>query len=53
MSGTRYTGTDLTGALGEDPIKDPNKAMKATQKALKINIIKHSLIHMVLQILTL
>ena len=32
MSGTRYTGTDLTGALGEDPIKDPNKAMKATQK---------------------
>ncbi|MFY0486667.1 osmoprotectant ABC transporter substrate-binding protein, partial [Staphylococcus haemolyticus] len=32
MSGTRYTGTDLTGALGEDQIKDPNKAMKATQK---------------------
>ncbi|MEB2656488.1 osmoprotectant ABC transporter substrate-binding protein [Staphylococcus haemolyticus] len=35
MSGTRYTGTDLTGALGEDPIKDPNKAMKATQKGFK------------------
>ncbi|MGX0301645.1 osmoprotectant ABC transporter substrate-binding protein [Staphylococcus hominis] len=35
MSGTRYTGTDLTGALGEDPIKDPSKAMKATQKGFK------------------
>lgn len=35
MSGTRYTGTDLTGALGEDPIKDPDKAMKATQKGFK------------------
>ncbi|WP_248498261.1 osmoprotectant ABC transporter substrate-binding protein [Staphylococcus haemolyticus] len=35
MSGTRYTGTDLTGALGKDPIKDPNKAMKATQKGFK------------------
>lgn len=35
MSGTRYTGTDLTGALGEDPIKDPNKAMEATQKGFK------------------
>lgn len=31
MSGTRYTGTDLTGALQEDPIKDPKKAMKVTQ----------------------
>lgn len=25
ISGTRYTGTDLTGALNEDPIKDPKK----------------------------
>ena len=24
MSGTRYTGTDLTGAL-KDPIKDPKR----------------------------
>jgi len=31
MSGTRYNGTDLTGALNEDPIKDPKKAMKVTQ----------------------
>ncbi|MGI2310369.1 osmoprotectant ABC transporter substrate-binding protein [Staphylococcus cohnii] len=31
MSGARYNGTDLTGALNEDPIKDPKKAMKATQ----------------------
>ena len=35
MSGTRYTGTDLTGALKEDPIKDPKKAMKATQEGFK------------------
>ncbi|BGE81233.1 osmoprotectant ABC transporter substrate-binding protein [Staphylococcus petrasii] len=35
MSGTRYTGTDLTGALGEDAIKDPDKAMKATKKGFK------------------
>lgn len=31
MSGVRYNGTDLTGALNEDPIKDPKKAMEATQ----------------------
>lgn len=31
LSGARYNGTDLTGALNEDPIKDPKKAMKATQ----------------------
>lgn len=31
MSGARYNGTDLTGALNEDPIKDPKKAMEATQ----------------------
>ncbi|ANQ65092.1 osmoprotectant ABC transporter substrate-binding protein [Staphylococcus equorum] len=31
MSGTRYTGTDLTGALNEDPIKEPDKAMTAIQ----------------------
>lgn len=35
MSGTRYTGTDLTGALGEDPIKDPDRAMKVTQKGFE------------------
>lgn len=31
ISGVRYTGTDLAGALGEEPIKDPKKALKATQ----------------------
>ena len=46
MSGTRYTGT-LTGALKEDPIKDPKKAMKATQEGFKRNTIKHSSIRMV------
>ncbi|MCD8915603.1 osmoprotectant ABC transporter substrate-binding protein [Staphylococcus simulans] len=32
VSGTRYTGTDLVGALGEEPIKDPKKALKVTQE---------------------
>ena len=31
LSGVRYSGTDLTGALGEEPIKDPDEALKATQ----------------------
>lgn len=35
LSGARYTGTDLTGALKEDPIKDPDKAMKATQEGFQ------------------
>ncbi|PTG62672.1 osmoprotectant ABC transporter substrate-binding protein [Staphylococcus chromogenes] len=35
MSGTRYTGTDLTGTLKMDPIIDPKKAMAATQKGFK------------------
>ncbi|MFC7394485.1 osmoprotectant ABC transporter substrate-binding protein [Scopulibacillus cellulosilyticus] len=29
---TRYTGTDLTGALGMEPIKDPKKALKVVQQ---------------------
>ncbi|MCI8456986.1 MAG: osmoprotectant ABC transporter substrate-binding protein, partial [Mammaliicoccus sciuri] len=28
ISSARYTGTDLTGALGKDPITDPKKALK-------------------------
>lgn len=32
ISSTRYTGTDLTGALKEDPVKDPKKAMDTVQK---------------------
>lgn len=32
ISASRYTGTDLTGALGQEPIKDPTKAMKKVQK---------------------
>lgn len=35
ISGARYTGTDLTGALNEDPIKDPKKAMKVTQEGFQ------------------
>ncbi|MCU5745308.1 osmoprotectant ABC transporter substrate-binding protein [Staphylococcus sp. SQ8-PEA] len=35
MSGARYTGTDLTGALNEKPIKDPKKALEATQKGFR------------------
>lgn len=32
ISATRYTGTDLVGPLGEEPLKDPEKALKAVQK---------------------
>ncbi|RHW35043.1 osmoprotectant ABC transporter substrate-binding protein [Lysinibacillus yapensis] len=32
MAATRYTGTDLTGALQAEPIKDPKKAMDFVQK---------------------
>lgn len=32
ISATRYTGTDLTGALGLDAIKDPVEAMETVQK---------------------
>ncbi|MBK3495879.1 osmoprotectant ABC transporter substrate-binding protein [Viridibacillus sp. YIM B01967] len=35
ISSTRYTGTDLTGALKEEPIKDPKKAMDIVQKAFQ------------------
>ena len=31
----RYTGTELTGALKEDPIKNPDKAMQGHKKASK------------------
>ncbi|MBM7644929.1 osmoprotectant transport system substrate-binding protein [Scopulibacillus daqui] len=29
---TRYTGTDLTGALGMEPVKNPKKALKIVQQ---------------------
>ncbi|WP_425424894.1 osmoprotectant ABC transporter substrate-binding protein [Staphylococcus schleiferi] len=32
ISSTRYTGTDLVGALEMDPVKNPKKAMAITQK---------------------
>lgn len=32
ISATRYTGTDLTGALGQEAIKDPEEAMKKVQE---------------------
>lgn len=32
ISATRYTGTDLTGALGEEPISDPVKALETVKK---------------------
>ena len=50
MSGARYDGTDLTGALKEKPIKDPKKPCKSHKKDFKRNLIKHSLIRMVLLI---
>ncbi|OZI12672.1 osmoprotectant ABC transporter substrate-binding protein [Bacillaceae bacterium SAS-127] len=32
ITATRYTGTDLAGALGQDPEKDPKKALAIVQK---------------------
>ncbi|GAA0591782.1 osmoprotectant ABC transporter substrate-binding protein [Virgibacillus siamensis] len=32
VTATRYTGTDLVGALGMDPVKDPDKAMKIVKR---------------------
>lgn len=35
ISGTRYSGTDLTGTLNEDPVNDPDEAMALTQDIFK------------------
>lgn len=35
VSGTRYTGTDLTGALQEDPVSDPDEALRLVQEGFK------------------
>lgn len=35
ISATRYTGTDLVGALNHDPITDTHKAMDVVQKGFK------------------
>lgn len=32
ITSTRYTGTDLSGALGMDPVTDPDKAMEIVQR---------------------
>ncbi|WP_462410618.1 osmoprotectant ABC transporter substrate-binding protein [Neobacillus sp. Marseille-QA0830] len=32
ISATRYTGTDLAGALAMDPVKDPEEALKIVQR---------------------
>lgn len=32
LSAVRYTGTDLTGTLNQDPISDPQKALAAVQR---------------------
>ncbi len=35
LTATRYTGTDLSGALGEEPVKDPAEAMEIVQREFK------------------
>src|SRR5699024_12779457 len=35
VSGTRYTGTDLTGALQEDPVSDPDEALRLVKEGFK------------------
>jgi osmoprotectant transport system substrate-binding protein len=32
ITATRYTGTDLAGALGMEPVKDPDKALEIVQR---------------------
>lgn len=32
ITATRYTGTDLSGALGEEPVKNPEEAMEIVQR---------------------
>ncbi|MER2030712.1 MAG: osmoprotectant ABC transporter substrate-binding protein [Solibacillus sp.] len=32
ISAVRYTGTDLTGALGQEPVSDPEQALKMVQE---------------------
>jgi osmoprotectant transport system substrate-binding protein len=32
ITSTRYTGTDLAGALGMEPVKDPGKALEIVQR---------------------
>ncbi|MBS4224817.1 osmoprotectant ABC transporter substrate-binding protein [Lederbergia citrea] len=32
ITATRYTGTDLAGALGMEPVKDPKEALKIVQR---------------------
>ncbi|WHY71850.1 osmoprotectant ABC transporter substrate-binding protein [Fictibacillus enclensis] len=32
ITATRYTGTDLAGPLGMEPVKDPKKALKVVQR---------------------
>lgn len=49
VSSTRYTGTDLVGALEQKPITDSTKAMHVTKKLFNQKLIKRFLIHMVLK----
>ncbi|MGM9928030.1 MAG: osmoprotectant ABC transporter substrate-binding protein [Bacillus sp. (in: firmicutes)] len=35
ISAARYTGTDLAGALGMEPVKDPDEALAIVQKEFK------------------
>lgn len=35
ITAARYTGTDLVGPLGEEPIKDPKKALAAVQEGFE------------------
>lgn len=35
LSAGRYTGTELTGALGQEPIMDPEKALEKVKKLFK------------------
>lgn len=50
ISATRYTGTDLVGALNSEPITNTKKLRKLLKQVFKRSLIKHSLTHMALKI---
>lgn len=41
ISSARYTGTDLTGPLGKDPITDPEKARNVVEKGFQDEFDQH------------
>ena len=43
ISATRYTGTDITGNMGMNPVKSPSKAMTIVKREFKNAMTKHGI----------